>query len=129
MRNLFPYIDNNCIGRMCLTTILALWTLLKACNFQEKGLDYKLRLISVNFQLLMAAHPPPLSHVAGSCTCVPEAASRSQGRQKVPCPPEIRICVLTSDWCFLSQRHKDVAPGFSFFPPLWQALPPLAEVT
>ena len=35
IRNLSPHLDNNYTGRVCLT-ILELWSLLKAYNFQEK---------------------------------------------------------------------------------------------
>lgn len=48
-RHLFPHLDINATGSLSDGTILELWSLLKACEFQGKSQGSKLQLISVDF--------------------------------------------------------------------------------
>lgn len=74
-------------------TILELWRLLKACNFQKKVWTVNWSYFQLIAALGIIELPiPHLSPMVGSCAHAPGAAwqtvCRSLGRQKGHCPPK-----------------------------------------
>lgn len=81
-------------------TILELWRLLKACNFQKKAWTVDWSYFQLIEALGIIELPiPHLSPMAGSCAHAPGAAwhtvCRSLGRQKGHCPPKTRHLFLS----------------------------------
>lgn len=87
-------------------TVLELWSLLKACDYQGKTWTLSCgQLCSISaLSTVAATQPPPLSHMAGSCACVPGTACTQLAGARVgkkdPVLQILDICFLTADCCF-----------------------------
>lgn len=65
IRNLSPYLDNNCICRICLIWLFQNSGIYWRFSTSGGGLDDKLWLILL-LSTVVANYPPPLSHMSGS---------------------------------------------------------------
>ena len=112
-------------------TILELWTLLKAWNFQRKSWMVNcsyFRSISAHDNVATIHHPSFLHSCKQLCTCSWSSlhkACGSQGGQKGPCPPNAGICTLIPD-CWADHRATDEVVGSHCCctsPNYWKHLP------